>query len=174
MAGLMSLQHFTTTQTHAITMVQVALRRRPGLRITYGYTVALVVVLALSGIWHFNGDDVLEETRPLLSSSTFSFPERLEENPRRQQSRVSVRAEREQNINKIDELDWLGEEWKDKECVPFDKWQLMENSPSACNMMHEMDIAEPGELHFVNCGGSRCAFSITNNLGEKVILKWTK
>jgi len=143
-----------------VAMVQVLLRRhRNNLqRKDRWIVVALLVIL---GIWNLiqQDDDYLE--KPLLSS----FLERGE--PNSPQGRVRA----EQQI--VDEPDWLLE-FKDEECIPFAKWQLRENSPSSCNLLHEMDIAEPGALEFINCGGDRCAFSVTNELSEKVILKWNR
>lgn len=75
--------------------------------------------------------------------------------------------------------DWLGDEWKESECIPFSKWQVKNNEvrPSTCNLFHEMDVSEPGALQFIACGGARCAFSVekSNAAGDdKIVLKWTK
>ena len=157
-------------------MVQVALRRRRRrLRSqkTYGWVLALIGVIIIIEVLLLSQNEDSQEIRPLLSSPVAS-PERLVENSQNLQSKVNVRAPGEENrINKAAVPDWLGEDWQDEECIPFAKWQLIENSPSSCNMLHEMPIAEPGALNFINCGAFRCAFSITNYLDEKVILKWT-
>jgi len=150
-------------------MVTVVVRRRPRRmsRLALFLALSILVTLINTGILSFRQNNGLKQTQPFL----FTRPNEQSQNHR---SNVNMPADGEVHIPKVIKPDWLGEEWQHEECIPFDKWQLMEYGPSSCNVMHEMDIAQPGALSFINCGTSRCAFSIMNELDEKVILKWTK
>jgi hypothetical protein len=146
-------------------------RRHNPLQICRWILGPIAVLLILGGILHH-----LKKEEQIIQSA--NLRERLEEAPYPKQRRVHVPiregGEEGENSDNVITPDWLGGEWENEECIPFAKWQLMEYGHSTCNMMHEMDISEPGALQFINCGGDRCAFSFTNQLRETIVLKWTK
>lgn len=71
---------------------------------------------------------------------------------------------------------WMDDpEWEGEQCVPLSKWQLPSYGHSSCNLLHEMDMTEfENGLEMINCGGSRCAFQISDGVGNKGVLKITK
>jgi hypothetical protein len=72
---------------------------------------------------------------------------------------------------------WLEgvEEWEGKQCIPISKWQLPTYGPSACNLMHEMDMTRhENGFEMINCGSSRCAFRIGDGNNNAAVMKITQ
>lgn len=57
-------------------------------------------------------------------------------------------------------------------CIPFGDWQLSKYAPSTGNTLHE--VWSNDDIRFINCGGSRCAFAVTDQEGNQVVLKTPK
>jgi len=68
--------------------------------------------------------------------------------------------------------DWLGNKignaTLDDECVPMHAWQLPENAPYSCNLIHELSLD-----HFpkVTCGNDRCVFQFYDMQGHAIAFK---
>ena len=70
---------------------------------------------------------------------------------------------------------WMDDpEYEDEQCVPMSKWQLPSYGHSSCNLLHEMAMIDiENGLEMINCGGSRCAFRISDGMGNESVLKIT-
>jgi hypothetical protein len=66
--------------------------------------------------------------------------------------------------------DWLGNNIKQEEdeCQPMHAWQLPENTPYSCNLVHELSL---DYFNIVGCGGDRCAVQIKDGAGHAVAFK---
>ena len=71
------------------------------------------------------------------------------------------------------EKDWLGKNVNatatgSSTCVPMHSWQLPENAPYSCNLIHELPY---DNAHKVGCGNDRCVVAIQDMQGHDVALK---
>jgi serine/threonine protein kinase len=72
----------------------------------------------------------------------------------------------------IGPYEYLDDHWDGESCVPMHKWQLF--NPLSCNKLHEIDLPmriDNNQLYVVNCGDSRCAFRMQDDIGEELALK---